>query len=139
MPTAQEVFEQYDKLNEKGFRTYGSQGDAMRAIQQISLTDPDEALKLAALYVEGASAYLFEVANSPEEIAERVDRGEEVWVSRERATEITKINIGYICGYYGPELARFWYPAIDTQHPIFGQIYPTPEAAFEAGEKLAEG
>ena len=58
-------------------------------------------------------------------------------ISRERATEIAKINLGYFAGYYNAETMERVNRLFETQHPIFGGKTPTPEEAFEAGKKAA--
>lgn len=56
----------------------------------------------------------------------------------ERATEVTKINLGYFAGYYDNETMARVNKLFATTHPIFGNIAPTPKEAFELGKKLGE-
>jgi hypothetical protein len=46
-------------------------------------------------------------------------------------------NIGYLAGYYSQEKAKQIFEWFDVSHPIFGRTFPTPEAAFEAGKRIA--
>jgi hypothetical protein len=109
--TPTEVFEELDTPQEgdKGPHTYGSNGRAMVKIQQMSLDNLESAQKIANLYVEGA---IIECMKYTNEDGSPIDYT--------KANSIVKQNIGYICGYYGPEMAQFWYPTIKTTHPIFG-------------------
>lgn len=47
-------------------------------------------------------------------------------------------NIGYLAGYYDEETRLRIYAFFETQHPIFGLKIPTPEEAFEEGQKMGE-
>ena len=59
--------------------------------------------------------------------------------------ELTRINLGYILGYYGQKTREFWYKHLpDVSHPVFGTGFgrgsdPTSEKAFEMGQKSAQG
>jgi hypothetical protein len=108
--TPTEVFEELDKKNKEGIHTFGSMGDAMSEIRRMSLNDLESAQKIANLYVEGAAIHQINSTQYEDEPP----------ATREDAISIVKQNIGYICGYYGPEMAQFWYPTINTTHPIFG-------------------
>lgn len=48
-------------------------------------------------------------------------------------------NVGYIAGYYGRTTAERIWDWFECAHPIFGTYAPTPEEAFEAGQRLAAG
>lgn len=68
--------------------------------------------------------------------------------SREEAREFMKVysahnvhayqNVGYAAGYFDRETAQRIYEWCETSHPIFGRSEPTPEEAFEMGQRFAE-
>src|SRR3989304_6422117 len=58
--------------------------------------------------------------------------------TRERATEVTKINLGYFAGYYNNEIMARVNKLYSTVHPIFGATAPTSKEAFEMGKKIGE-
>jgi len=51
----------------------------------------------------------------------------------EEAKRIIRTNIGYIAGYYNHEIADRAYELFDTEHPIFGRKWPSPEEALRLG------
>lgn len=57
--------------------------------------------------------------------------------TRERATGIELQNLGYFAGYYSHETMERVNRLFKTQHPIFGKVAPTPEAALAAGKAMA--
>lgn len=62
--------------------------------------------------------------------------------SREEATSIQKQNLGYFAGYYDQETRVRVERLFLCSHPIFGAASsgaPSPEDAFEMGQRLAEG
>lgn len=122
-----DVFETLNPLDpEKGFRTMGQIGDAMCKVQRMAKDDPENAVKVANLFCQGMGKNNYVL---------RQAEGDQI--TPEEGLAIAKENIGYICGYYGPDMAEFWYPAIQTQHPIFGSKTPTAEEAFNIGKGLA--
>lgn len=48
-------------------------------------------------------------------------------------------NIGYLTGYFDPEIAAKMRKLFGVRHPVFAFGTPTAEEAFEAGLKLSEG
>lgn len=50
-----------------------------------------------------------------------------------------KSNLGYYAGYYGPDTRDAVRDVFGALHPIFGDHHPTPEEAFEAGQRMARG
>jgi len=58
--------------------------------------------------------------------------------TREEAISIEKQNLGYFAWYYDSETMQRVNRLFKTSHPVFGNITPTPEEAFETGKKLAE-
>ena len=63
------------------------------------------------------------------QIAEIVSLG----TDQEEATRRFKSNLGYFAGYYSPEIADKVFDLFETEHPIFGRSYPTPEEALKLG------
>lgn len=61
---------------------------------------------------------------------------------RAEAEKIERSNLGYYAGYYGEETRERVERLFSCAHPIFGSIKangaPTPEAAFEAGQRMGE-
>lgn len=47
-------------------------------------------------------------------------------------------NIGYFSGYYDSAIALKIQEVFKTAHPIFGRRMPSPEEAFEMGQRLGE-
>jgi len=45
-------------------------------------------------------------------------------------------NVGYLAGYHDSETARRIWDWFECAHPVFGTYIPTPEEAFEAGQRL---
>ena len=72
----------------------------------------------------------------PKNFTDFVQAGE----SREdAAARLERANLGYFSGYYGPEERARFARVFRIAHPIFGhwdEHEPTPEEAFEAGQKL---
>jgi len=66
---------------------------------------------------------------------------EEDGMTREKAEELVKSNLGYYAGYYDAETRERVEDLFDCEHPIFGKIEkngaPSPGQAFEAGIALA--
>lgn len=58
--------------------------------------------------------------------------------TREGALALAKTNLGYYAGYYDRATVERVNELFDTEHPVFGREYPTPEQAFNAGKKLGE-
>jgi hypothetical protein len=62
-------------------------------------------------------------------------------VSRDKAEEIERSNLGYYAGYYSAETRERVERLFICKHPIFGAIadlgQPTPEEAFQAGMNMA--
>lgn len=68
--------------------------------------------------------------------------------SRTEAREFMKVysahnvhayqNVGYAAGYFDRETAQRIHEWCETSHPIFGRSEPTPEEAFEMGQRMAE-
>lgn len=54
------------------------------------------------------------------------------------AEEIVNANLGYMSGYYSPDMAKRIMEAYATVHPVFGSSIPTPEEAFNAGVAMAK-
>lgn len=48
-------------------------------------------------------------------------------------------NVGYLTGYYAPDMMLRLQDLFDVVHPIFGRRILTPEEAFEMGRQWAEG
>lgn len=59
--------------------------------------------------------------------------------SRAEAEKIEKSNFGYYAGYCSDETMRRVNRLFRTTHPIFGDVSPNPEAALEAGRRMAKG
>jgi len=57
---------------------------------------------------------------------------------RARSEQITRQNIGYYAGYYDVETMQRVNKLYNTTHPVFGDTYPDPVVAFEAGKQLGE-
>jgi len=57
-------------------------------------------------------------------------------LSKKQARQLCLTNIGYTSGYGEPDEARRVLKLFGTTHPIFGKSYPTPQVAFEMGQKL---
>lgn len=85
---------------------------------------------------------------TPEQIRERfalMVADEEVHGTVEGLTpeQRARTNLGYILGYYDHTTRQQWYAALpDVSHPVFGPGFgrgsdPTPEEAFEAGQRMA--
>jgi hypothetical protein len=47
-------------------------------------------------------------------------------------------NIGYLAGYCDTEIAQRIWDWFECAHPIFGTHIPTPDEAFNAGQRLAK-
>jgi hypothetical protein len=47
-------------------------------------------------------------------------------------------NVGYVAAYYDSTTAQRIYRLCGTAHPVFGTTTPTPEAAFDAGQRMAK-
>lgn len=47
-------------------------------------------------------------------------------------------NIGYLTGYFGREEMIRMQDWFGVAHPVFGNAVPTPEEAFEAGQRMVE-
>jgi hypothetical protein len=62
--------------------------------------------------------------------------------SRAEAEKIEKSNIGYWAGYYDNDTRERVERLFKCAHPVFGSITkvgaPTPEEAFQEGERLAK-
>lgn len=54
-------------------------------------------------------------------------------ISKDKATEIAKSNLGYFSGYYSNEERLRFQNIFDVEHPIFGSKTPTAEEAFQMG------
>ncbi len=63
--------------------------------------------------------------------------------TREEAESIERQNLGYYAGYYDDETRARVERLFHCSHPVFGRIAevgaPTPEQAYNAGVKFAEG
>jgi hypothetical protein len=51
---------------------------------------------------------------------------------------LARQNLGYMAGYYDRDVACKVYDAFETEHPIFGKSFPTPEEAFDKGKEWGE-
>jgi len=58
--------------------------------------------------------------------------------TREEAAKIELDNIGYYSGYFDKETSLRVRKMFSAKHPIFGDSYPSPLEAFNAGRKFAE-
>lgn len=62
-------------------------------------------------------------------------------LSRDKAEETERMNLGYFAGYYDDETRARIEKLFRCAHPFFGSIAkngtPTPEEAFAAGKRLA--
>jgi hypothetical protein len=52
--------------------------------------------------------------------------------------KIAESNIGYLAGYLSKEEAIKIFELFHVTHPIFGDTWPTPEEAFEMGQKYGK-
>jgi hypothetical protein len=102
----------------KDLSTYGALMDA--AVKIAKEGDKDTAAELLGAYAE----WQFANAETP--------------ITRERADEIARSNIGYGSGYYSAETATAVREVFDVSHPIFGRTNPTPDEALAAGIKRGE-
>ena len=55
--------------------------------------------------------------------------------SQEEAERIMSSNLGYFAGYYDAEVGEKIYQLYGAAHPVFGRSTPTPQQAFEMGQK----
>ena len=58
---------------------------------------------------------------------------------RAEAEAIERSNLGYYAGYYDAETAGRVLALYGADHPIFGTTRPTPQEAYDAGIRLAQG
>jgi hypothetical protein len=129
LTTPQAVFDAFDTPNEEGNWTYLTMMDGMGKIKNLAVEDKDEAVRLAQLFVQGYAGDI---------VAKRSTDEEHGSVTPEEAMQIAKGNIGYCTGYFGPDMGKFWFPAIKCAHPVFGTSYPSSEEALAVGKKMAE-
>jgi hypothetical protein len=66
-------------------------------------------------------------------LTEQIDELVKLGVTEEEATRRMLANIGYFAGYYSHEIADRTYELFNTEHPIWGKKYPTPEEALRLG------
>jgi hypothetical protein len=59
--------------------------------------------------------------------------------TEEEHFQIQKSNLGYYAGYYDMETAARVQRLFQCVHPIFGNLNPTAEEAFELGKRWAKG
>jgi hypothetical protein len=61
-------------------------------------------------------------------------------MTREKAEELERINLGYYAGYYNSETRARVEKLFNCAHPVFGAIaekgQPTPEAAYAKGVEM---
>ncbi len=55
------------------------------------------------------------------------------------AERVARDNLGYMAGYYDVDVRRRVQKLFHAYHPVFGSKEPTPEEAFNVGQRWAEG
>jgi len=89
----------------------------------MKMTDPEEAKEYLAALIERAVKHF---GQTPEE-----------------AESVQKENLGYYAGYFDTETMVRVHKLFDCEHPVLGKVksqedLPSPEEAFEMGQKWAE-
>jgi hypothetical protein len=59
-------------------------------------------------------------------------------ITRAEAAEIARSNIGYMAGYYDKPVRDRMFKLFKCEHPVFGTTEPSPQEAFEAGQRLGK-